>query len=1167
MIGSILKFYPKIINQILESKKDSFDSFYYTLFADISGFTQISESLMSSGFEGAEKIRDILNNHFHFFSKTIYSNGGDILQYSGDAILSIFPSFESAKETMELIIDFTRKSGVLSIRGGISYGEINFKIFKFNGGYLLLSQGEAVETSMKAEQKSDIMGFVSATEERKALENLLQNYTLPISVDKSISEVFDLFNLEYGSFAFASILFLFVQEKDIPIILKLAENRIYINKIEKYPEGIRIFLLSGVLNLKGNPVESMLEFVHDLGKLSISKSIFGGVSSGYIFNGFTGSNERCEYNLIGKSINRTARIASKAKLGEILFDKEILEESSSASGQFIRSENLKGIGIVNLYRIKEYRKHSVPLYLPIFGREKEMEKIGELLEKSLVVKISGESGVGKTHLVSSYVYENIINALYLNISEADTLSENSILSMLNIEMNDNDNSEESLYGKFLNFMLNIKKDEVLIIDNFDKLDSCSVKILDRFLSESSFSKIILISSKVKGEIHLEPFDSKGIAGIIEKRTGIPPSVFLSDTLFKKTNGNPYFILAFFRSLISEGLVEMNYLAEWDLNKDKSIVSTDISSSVQMIFSSLSPLERNILKISSIFDFGCSEDILFKILHDTKFEIVSKTILELIQKNLLQKRERKISFVNDVVREHIYKSILTKEKNSFHRIAARVLASENELFEAGRHYYLSGENEKAKNLLSNYTELIAENRTGLSLYYAILLYDMTKSPKVLLDIINLLLKEGRFQEAENIFKKDENILDLDNRILLSARFLVFKGEREPLIDFVNKNLENIKDKRVIFSMLDEIAFAMAVSGNEGAAEYAHKAMKMIEDGVDVDIKRMKLGGTFRELGDYENVEKIYRLKYEKALSDNNSIEAYSALSDMISMMPPGRFTVEYTLDVNEKLLNLLKESDMKQEELKALKSLTMRLRDRGEYEKAMEKGLKGIDLARRLKNSTSEIVLLSQLGHMEFNKGELKRAIALFKEAEQIAERNGSFLLLESIYGNMGVCKHVEKDYGAAYELYEKALEISMKVKHSDTRFLWILNLALLGIESKQLENVDHYLYMAREELKKSKIEERWLDVEQIAANCAFLQGDFDKCILTSKRVLDEAMARTETEIYYETLPYYAGSLILRKNSDGNSLLKEAEEWAKEKNSENVKNNIEDVKKVLNSLDK
>ncbi|HAV92825.1 TPA: hypothetical protein DCW38_06560 [candidate division WOR-3 bacterium] len=1161
-------FYPRILSFMLESNKTSMRLPYYILFADISGFTQISENLMSEGFEGAERIRDILNRHFEFFSRTIRSKSGDILQYSGDAILSVFPSFDKARESMEEIIEFTKTSGVLSIRGGISFGDVDFRIFDFNGGYILLSQGSAIERAMKAEQMSDIMKYVSLTEESSILPEIKNVDLSSIPIDKSISEMFESCNLDFGSFAFACILFLFAEECDIPYILKLAENRIFINKIERYPEGIRLFLLSGVLNSKQNPVESMLEFIHDLTHSGRMEKLAGGFTSGYIFNGFTGSQERCEYNLIGKSINRAARIASKAKTGEILFDKEILEESSSASGEFIRSENLKGIGMISLYRMKEYRRHTVPLYLPLFGRELEMERISEILKDSPAVKISGESGSGKTHLVSSYIYEKNLNAIYLNVSNTDSLFENSILKMLGLEISEEDASNDSAYKKFLNYMLAADKNEILIIDNFEKLDSKSTEIVKRFISESSCFKTILISSESEdSEIHLQLFDSKGISGIIETRTGTPPSGILSETLFKKTNGNPYFVLAFFKTLISENLIEMNYLGEWEMNSEKAGVSKDISSSVQMIFSSLSAIERNILKVCSVFDFGCSEELLLKMLHNYKIEIVSKVIMELIQKNLLLKRERTISFVNDVVREHIYKSILLKERISLHRTAAKGLSLNKDFLEAGRHLYLCGEKENAKNLLVNYKTIMEEGKTTLSLYYALILFELEKSQELFMDIIDLLLKDGRYQEAETLYEKEKATLDADTDIFTRMRLLVFKGEKNKLIDFAKNAANKAKNINVIFFLLDETAFAMAISGDKSASEYALKALDMMNKEQSLDLRRIKLGGTFRELGDYDNVEKIFRMKHKRALDANNAIEAYSALSDMIEMMPPGRFTVDYTLEVNNELLNLLRESDRKQDELKALKVLTMRLRDRGEYEKAFETGMKGIELAKRLKSATTEIIILSQLGRMEFNRGRIDKAIELFLQGAKLAEKNSSLLLLESIYGNMGVCKHVLKEYNEAYNLYEKALEISLKVKHSDTRFLWILNLALLGVESKQLENIDHYLDMAREEILKSGIEERWIDIEQIAVNCAFLQGNYEKCLEKGGAVLEEAKKRSEIEIYYETLPYYAGALLMKGDKQGIQLLVESEEWANKKNSDNVKNNIEDVRRVLNSPDK
>lgn len=1157
-----IEFYPKILSAVLDAGKKEWRGDLYFLFCDISGFTQISESLMSSGFEGAERIRDILSAHFSFFSKTIYSKGGDILQYSGDAILSVFRTFSSAEDSMREIINFTKESGVLSIRGGIAFGESSFRSFEFNGGYILLSTGEGIERAMSAEQKSDIMSYIADTDERREASFPESSAAREIPLDRSISKVFETCNLEYGSFAFASILFLFAEERDIEFILKAAEGRIYLNKIEKYPEGIRFFFLSGVLDSSDNPVEKMLEFLAEMESSSIQGRISGGLTSGYIFNGFTGSEERCEYNLIGKSINRAARIASKANAGEILFDKEILSETASVSGEFIRSESLKGIGIVNLYRMKEYRKHSVPLYLPLYGRGQEMERLEKILSERRIAKLSGESGAGKTHFVSSFIYEKNLNAVYLNVSSTDTLKEYSVFEMLGMEAEEG-TSKNAAYRKFLDFMLGRHEKEILVIDNYDKLDEKSSEIIDRFLEESVSSRAILISSSLKGDINLTPFDSKGISGLIEIRTGIAPSAFLAETLYRKTVGNPYFVLAFFKSLVSENLIEMNYLGEWDLNSDKKVVSSDISSSVQIIFSSLSPLERNILKVSSVFDFGCSEDSLIKILRESDFEIVSKTIMELVQKNLLQKKEREISFVNDVVRDHIYRSILVKERSALHLLAARTLLSSRDFLEAGRHFLLGGNSDEAGRRLAGYSNLIEEGKNSLALYYARMLFETKKSKAALSDIVSLLLKEGRYQEAESLFRKEKGILDSDTEIILSLRLLVFRGEKEKLTDFAQKNIAIASGDEAKFTILDETAFAMSITGDETGESFADKAYEMFKEGRTGALKKIKLGGTYRQLGDYDRSEAVYRTLHERFIQRGERIDAYAALSEMLEMLPAGRFPADYVIEVNETLLSLLDRKDRKREELKALKMLTMRLRDMGEYEKAHQYGERAIGLARILKDSITEAIILTQLARMEFNAGNNEKSMELFEKARILAQKNNSVLLMESICGNMGVLMHVEKEYSAAYELYERALDISLKVKHSDTRFLWILNLALLGVETRQMESAESYIKMAKEEIERSNIPERWIDIEQIAANCAFLQKDYRRCRESSLKVLDEAKRRGETEIYYETLPYYAGALILEGDGSGERLLSEAIAWAEEKNSENVRNNIEDVRRALN----
>src|SRR5256885_11847263 len=61
------------------------------LFADVSGFTPISEALSKVGKVGAEELTQILNSYFEPMIDLIQSYGGIIGKFGGDAMTVLFP--------------------------------------------------------------------------------------------------------------------------------------------------------------------------------------------------------------------------------------------------------------------------------------------------------------------------------------------------------------------------------------------------------------------------------------------------------------------------------------------------------------------------------------------------------------------------------------------------------------------------------------------------------------------------------------------------------------------------------------------------------------------------------------------------------------------------------------------------------------------------------------------------------------------------------------------------------------------------------------------------------------------------------------------------------------------------------------------------------------------
>ena len=61
------------------------------LFADISGFTALTERLAQRGPAGVEELSRLLNTSFGQILDTIETHGGDVVKFAGDALLAIWP--------------------------------------------------------------------------------------------------------------------------------------------------------------------------------------------------------------------------------------------------------------------------------------------------------------------------------------------------------------------------------------------------------------------------------------------------------------------------------------------------------------------------------------------------------------------------------------------------------------------------------------------------------------------------------------------------------------------------------------------------------------------------------------------------------------------------------------------------------------------------------------------------------------------------------------------------------------------------------------------------------------------------------------------------------------------------------------------------------------------
>src|SRR4026207_605767 len=61
------------------------------LFADITGFTLLTERLVEKGPTGVESLARILNEYFGQLIDIIHEYGGDVVKFAGDAVIAVWP--------------------------------------------------------------------------------------------------------------------------------------------------------------------------------------------------------------------------------------------------------------------------------------------------------------------------------------------------------------------------------------------------------------------------------------------------------------------------------------------------------------------------------------------------------------------------------------------------------------------------------------------------------------------------------------------------------------------------------------------------------------------------------------------------------------------------------------------------------------------------------------------------------------------------------------------------------------------------------------------------------------------------------------------------------------------------------------------------------------------
>jgi len=465
-----------IVDKILKNeKKGSFEAI--TLFLDISGFTSMTERLMQEGKEGAEVLSEIINNIFEPVIDSIYSCGGFISNFAGDAFTAIFQDRTHCLMAVACAVEieriFTRVSSQQTKFGtfdfwaklGLSAGKVDFgiidgqkyKTFYFGGEAIrgcALSVHHCQKTGIVID--SAILNLIPEEETEKVkiangyfhliackqpyktvkfTEELIPDKIRRDFIPPKITEL-----TQNGEFREIATIFISFKESDNydkqnEMISAIADKCCilggYFNRVDYGDKGGVILVIFGAPVSYENNLHRAVDFLYSI-RDRYRENIRAGITYSMAYTGFIGSKRRCEYTANGDKVNQAVRLMSVADWGEIFVSANVERKLTNLYffhdiGNVLLKGKSESVAVYALMN----RKEEHPLFFfsgEMVGRERELNLLQQfshsLNEKRFcgITTVYGEAGMGKSRLIYEFTK---------NIQEADIifLQTDSILKM------------------------------------------------------------------------------------------------------------------------------------------------------------------------------------------------------------------------------------------------------------------------------------------------------------------------------------------------------------------------------------------------------------------------------------------------------------------------------------------------------------------------------------------------------------------------------------------------------------------------------------------------------------------------------------------------------------------------------------------------------------------
>lgn len=421
-----------------------------SLFADISGFTALTEALTAHGREGAELLAASLVSYFDPVVREIEGCGGFVTTFAGDALTALFPSrsdrvaarrgAEAARRISAIFREQPRRRNrfgefSFAVKVGLSHGDVEWGIegeppsaYWFHGP--AVSGCAAAEHAAAAGEIAGDGPFLRALglehgsapagarvfEPAPSPPGRLPKSPAGVGGESFSPEGLDHLPAE-GEFRDVTALFLGFDAGASPAeIAECVSARVRafggsLSRVDFGDKGALALVFFGAPLAHEDDPARALELFLDLRDRSSVGGVRGGLARGIVWAGRNGASWRHDFTCQGNPVNMAARLMVRASRGGAVVS-DAVRSGALGSHRFSDGERvpLKGFSEpVEVFRLEGRRgdgsSRGTGSTSVVVGREAEVES---LLARLLplgegrfagVTVLSGEAGAGKSTLV------------------------------------------------------------------------------------------------------------------------------------------------------------------------------------------------------------------------------------------------------------------------------------------------------------------------------------------------------------------------------------------------------------------------------------------------------------------------------------------------------------------------------------------------------------------------------------------------------------------------------------------------------------------------------------------------------------------------------------------------------------------------------------------------